>query len=257
MVIFFQGCQFNCSYCHNHHTIGICNNCGKCIDSCPSSSLKLVNGKLNLQSSTCINCDTCIKVCPQNSSPFYKQYSVDEIINKILEIKDFISGITLSGGEVMLQYMFVHELFSQIKQNKYLKHLSLFIDSNGDCEIDAWKDVLAFTDGFMIDIKAAKTSSHKKITGKTNSRVLKSISFLNSIGKLYEVRTVIVSQINDSNSDIEALKYIYSSLDNNVRKVIIKLRKHGVREKHNSIVAVSDNKMKEIADNLGSDIIII
>lgn len=257
MVIFFQGCQFNCSYCHNHQTIGICNSCGICVDTCPSSSLNITDEKIIHNALSCSNCDKCISICPVNSNPLYRQYSVDELINEILEIKDFISGITLSGGEVMLQYIFVCELFAELKQNKYLKHLSLFIDSNGDCELNALKAVSSYTDGFMIDIKAASESVHKQITGRTNLRVLNSIKYLDYIHKLYEIRTVIVSEINDSDTEIEALSKIYSSINKIVRRVIIKLRMHGVRKEYKHIKPASDTRMIEIANRLGPNTIII
>jgi len=257
MVIFFQGCQFNCVYCHNHHTIGLCNGCGICVDSCPSSSLKLINTKLRHEPSTCIKCDKCIEICPENSSPFYQEYSVAELINEIIEIKDFISGITLSGGEVMLQYQFVRQLFQTIKQHNELKHLSLFIDSNGDAEIEDWDTILPYTDGFMIDLKAASSSVHQQITGKGNQSVLQSITYLDSKKKLYEIRTVIVSGLNDTDSETEAISNIHATLSGDVRKIIIKLRKHGLRKEYKHIEPASDSKMKEIADELGQNIIII
>ena len=82
MVIFFQACNLNCMYCHNSHTIGLCNLCGVCVQACPTQSLKVdvENQRMLHNEATCNHCDTCLKVCPENSSPFYKKMSVEEIL---------------------------------------------------------------------------------------------------------------------------------------------------------------------------------
>lgn len=257
MVIFFQGCQFNCLYCHNPHTIGECNLCGTCVDICPTKSLKIHNQQLLHETATCIKCDECIKQCPENSSPFYKQYSVEKLIAEILPIRDFISGITLSGGEVMLQYEFVEAFFKAIRNHDELKGLSLFIDSNGDVPQKYWDALLSYTDGFMIDLKADSSNTHKQITGCSNSAVLESIKYLDSKEKLYEVRTVIVSNFHHNPQEIDGLKKIYQSLSRDVRKVFIRMRTHGIREEYQHLLSPSDDEMNKIAFQICENPILI
>ena len=49
LVIFLQGCNFDCTACHNPHTIGECNNCGDCVPACHADALSLVDGRIGLK----------------------------------------------------------------------------------------------------------------------------------------------------------------------------------------------------------------
>jgi pyruvate formate lyase activating enzyme len=248
MVIFFQACNLNCMYCHNSHTIGLCNYCGICADACPTQSLTIDKEKKQIihNEATCTHCDTCLKVCPENSNPFYKSMSVSDLISEILKVKDFISGITVSGGEVMLQAKFLAQLFISIKNHTELKELSILIDSNGNVDQNKWETVMNLVDGFMIDIKAYSPNIHKQITGFTNEKILKSIHFLNRKGKLKELRFVLVPTYNDSNKEVEKITNLMKKLSPEIKKVLIKMRKHGIREKYNFLNEPSQDKMEAV-----------
>ena len=84
MSIFFQGCNYNCLYCHNPETINKCVSCEKCIDFCPTKALSSVNFKVVWDKKKCIDCGMCTKVCPRNSSPKVEELSV---LDLVLEIK--------------------------------------------------------------------------------------------------------------------------------------------------------------------------
>jgi len=248
MVIFFQACNLNCMYCHNSHTIGLCNYCGICADACPTQSLTIDKEKKQIihNETTCTHCDTCLKVCPENSSPFYKSLSVDDLISEILEVKDFISGITVSGGEVMLQAKFLKQLFISIKNHSELKELSILVDSNGNVEQGKWETVMDWVDGFMIDIKAYSPESHRQITGYTNERILNSIQYLNLKGKLKELRFVLVPDYNNSEEEVEKISSLMKKLSPEVKKVLIKMRKHGIREKYSSLIEPNHDQMQKV-----------
>ena len=248
MVIFFQGCNLNCMYCHNSHTIGLCNLCGVCIQACPTQSLEIDtdNKRIIHNTETCVHCDTCIKVCPENSSPFYKQMSVENLISEIIEVKDFISGVTVSGGEVMLQADFLAELFTAIRKHPELKHLSILVDSNGNVGLDKWDKIINLTNGFMIDIKAYSPKIHKQITGFSNEKILDSIQYLDSQGKLDELRLVLVPEYNNGEDEIDKISNLINKLSPEVRKVLIKMRKHGIREKYASLSEPSPKEIRKV-----------
>ena len=239
MVIFFQACNLNCIYCHNSHTIGLCNYCGICADACPTQSLAV-------NEATCTHCDTCLKVCPENSSPFYKNMSIENLISEILDVKDFISGITISGGEVMLQVEFLKQFFTAIKSHSELKHLSILVDSNGNVTKEKWESILNLVDGFMIDLKAYSPEIHKQITGFSNEKILDSIHYLNLKGKLKELRFVLVPDYNNSESEITQISALMGKLSPEVTKVLIKMRKHGIRKKYASLKEPSLEEMRKV-----------
>jgi len=247
MVIFFQGCNLNCIYCHNSHTIGICDLCGICVKECPTNSLEIKSeGYIKVNESNCIKCDRCLEVCPKNSSPFYKKMSVLDLISEIVEVKDFISGITVSGGEVMLQSEFLVELFSEIKKDEELKKLSILVDTNGNVLRQKWDSLIHLVDGFMLDIKSFSSEIHKKITGYGNEKILDSIKYLDKKGKIEGVRFVIVPGYNDSDEEIGDIAKYMATLSPNIMKIVIRMRKHGIRKEYNYLVEPTEKDTERI-----------
>ena len=147
MAIFFQSCPFSCLYCHNPETINLCKNCGKCIEFCPKKAISLDdNNKIVWNETKCINCDTCIKICPNLSSPKTRYYTIDELFEKIKQIKPFIRGITVSGGECTNWSKFLLELFPKVKK----LGLTCLIDSNGCTDFKEIEELINISDGVML-----------------------------------------------------------------------------------------------------------
>ena len=142
LVIFLQGCNFNCACCHNPHTIGECNHCGECIPACHVDALSLVDGRIAYDALACDHCDACLEVCPISANPMVRDYSVAEILELAREHRPFLTGITVSGGEPTRQPDFIIELFRAIKSDKELAALSCFIDSNGHLSTSDWENLL-------------------------------------------------------------------------------------------------------------------
>jgi len=252
LVIFFQACNLNCMYCHNAHTIGLCNLCGDCVQACPTQSLKIdeVNKGMIYNEKSCIRCDKCLKICPESSSPFYKRMTVDDLISEILEVNDYISGITVSGGEVMLQAKFLKHLFESIKSHPELKKLSILVDSNGNVNQNQWELLINLVDGFMLDIKAYSSGIHQKITGYTNEKILNSIQYLNAKEKLKELRLVLVPGYNDDADEVKKIASLMKYLDPEVVKVLIKMRKHGMRKAYAFLSEPSDLQIENTKKSL-------
>ncbi|MEX3010326.1 YjjW family glycine radical enzyme activase [Hoeflea sp. TYP-13] len=229
MVLFFQGCNYNCAACHNPHTIGQCNNCGDCIPACAPQALSLVDGRISFEADLCTHCDECLKACQINANPMVQTYSVKDICALLRENISFLSGITVSGGEATLHLPFIKALFSETGKDPKLKHLSRFIDSNGHLGTTAWQSVLDVTDGFMLDIKAFDPELHMRLTGRKNDRSLASVRMLHEAGKLYELRFLMIPGRTDSETEIKSLIEFARTLDGPVRIRLNAFRTHGVR----------------------------
>ena len=236
--IFLQGCNFNCIYCHNPETINICGNCGTCITACPTTALTKVNEEIIWNKSKCCNCDSCIKVCNNNSSPKVSKMSTADIINEINNYKPFIQGITVSGGECTLQEEFLINLFTKVK----LLGLTCFIDSNGSKDFREMPKLLEVCDSVMLDVKSFDNNLHNKYINFDNKYVLSNLEFLASIGKLYEVRTVVVPEIFNNEETVKKVSEIISKYDSNIRYKLIKFRNLGVRYSLKSHPSPSDTK---------------
>lgn len=251
-VIFVQSCPFNCLYCHNPETINMCNNCGKCIETCPVQALSMIDNQVIWDKDSCVQCDTCIKTCPYSSSPKITYMSVDDVVSQIKKQIDFIQGITVSGGECTLYPEFLEELF--IECNKL--GLSCLLDSNGFRPFKELVSLLDYSDGVMLDVKATNSAFHHSLVGVSNDIVLANLEYLLSINKLVEVRTVILP--NNSHANETTISHVSSIIKDKTRYKLIKYRPFGVREKGisalgNNITSEDEiNRMKEIAFNNGA-----
>lgn len=263
-TIFLQGCNFNCLYCHNPETIKLCNNCGNCLKACEFGALAMeacvlneshkapINSKKHIiyDKSKCRQCDLCLKACENCSSPKALKMSVEEVLKEIEKTRPFISGITVSGGECTLQIEFLTALFKEVKK----MGLTTFIDTNGSIDLRPYEEFLEVVDMAMVDLKAYDSEEHIRLTSKDNKNVIENIRFLGSIGKLYEVRTVIVPEILNNEYNVDKTSKLIASIDNKIRYKIIKYRAIGVRGNIISSYTPSDEYMealKSIAENNG------
>lgn len=224
MAIFFQGCQFNCRFCHNPETINICNNCGDCIKTCPVNALYMEDNKVVWDKDRCVNCDTCIKTCNNNSSPKITYMSVDELLEEIERVRPYIEGITLSGGECTIHKDFIIELFPKVKE----MGLTTLLDSNGSLDFEKNKEILEYCDGVMLDVKAANKDFSDWLIRYPNDTTLKNLDYLLDINKLYEVRTIIFPDRDKDNED--TISYVSNRIKDKCLYKIIRYRQFGVRD---------------------------
>jgi len=255
-AIFFQSCNFNCLYCHNPETIKACIHCGICVEHCPVGALSKIAGKVIWNEEKCIQCDNCIKACPHSSTPKTKYLSTEDVFNIIMENKNFISGITVSGGECTLQEKFIVELFQKMKK----EGLTCFVDSNGFKSFKVMNELTETMDQAMIDLKAYDKNQHIELTEQSNEMVLENIEYLASINKLYEIRTVIVPGILDNSYTVDMASKLLAKINPNIRYKLIKYRNLGVRTDIIDSYTPNDEEMeslKEIAESNGCKNIIL
>ncbi|QFU20664.1 YjjW family glycine radical enzyme activase [Shewanella eurypsychrophilus] len=254
LVIFLQGCNYNCKNCHNPHTIDRCDSCGDCIEHCPTQALIMTStgGKNTIRwnSDLCSECDTCLAVCPRQSSPKTRKYNVDQLLEVIREQNPFISGITVSGGEASLQLHFVSALFQAIKTSDELQHLSCMIDSNGSLSELGWQKLLPYIDGAMIDLKAWQQETHRYITGRDNHKVFRSLKLLSQHNKLYEVRLLQIPGVTDFESEIDALASFLTQLPCETRIKLNAFQHHGVTGEALTWQTCSKDNIERLASQL-------
>ncbi|AQS35542.1 glycine radical enzyme activase, YjjW family [Shewanella psychrophila] len=254
LVIFLQGCNFNCKSCHNPHTIGLCDNCGLCLSSCPVQALSLIEtdgaGAINWDTDLCIECDACLEACPKQASPKTCQYTVSQLLAVIRKNSPFITGITVSGGEASLQLMFIVGLFSAIKSSPELQHLNCMLDTNGSLSESGWHKLLPYMDGAMVDLKAWQKETHLWLTGRDNHRVFRSMELLASEEKLYEVRLLHIPGKSDLDSEISAIAEYLKRLPSSTKIRLNAFGHHGVKGEALAWQTCSEEDMTTLAERL-------
>ena len=256
-AVFVQGCNFNCHYCHNPETRAVCISCGDCVATCPAGALtRSAEGLVLFDPAKCVGCDTCIHTCTHDASPRIRYMNAEEVYAEVRRNVPFIRGITVSGGECTFYPAFLHDLAVRAKQDG----LGFLLDSNGSYDFEADPaELLSVIDGVMLDIKAYDAADHRAVTDVDNTLVLENRRVLADRGQLYEVRTVIVPELFDTEKTIvdtaRALqpylsrqKHWPANEGTSIRYKIIKYRPFGVREAYRSFTPPTDAWLEHLAD---------
>lgn len=132
-----------------------------------------------------------------------KKYSVDELMEDILKYRSFIKsgGITLSGGEPLLQADFAAELFRECKKHG----IHTAVDTSGAIPLKVCKPAVDEVDLVLLDIKSIDTFTCKDLTGKGNEDALELLDYLEQKGKKVWIRHVVVPGITENYADIEKM----------------------------------------------------
>ena len=230
-AIFFQGCPFNCLFCHNPETIHLCRSCGLCVEKCPAGALSFDEGRQVVwNGAKCVQCDSCIKICPHDASPRIRWTTVEDLLREVRRAAPYIEGITTSGGECTLQNEFLIEFFTEVRK----LGKTCLIDSNGSFDFEADPRVLAVSEGVMLDVKAVEPAWSGTLISYPHDTVLKNLDYLLRAGKLYEVRTVIFPGRDRENE--ETVRYVAEHIRDNCFYKIIRYRPYGVREKYQKLL---------------------
>ena len=166
------------------------------------------------------NCRLRCKFChnPETWQKKEDNYTVDELINKILRNKSYFKnngGVTFSGGEPLLHYEFLLEACKRLKKEKI--HIALDTAGIGNGN---YKELLDLVDLVLLDIKHITKEGYKDITQTDNyDKFMEFLKELNASGKDVWIRQVIVPGINDNKEYIKKLStYIVENIKN-VKKV--------------------------------------
>ncbi|MBR6072172.1 MAG: pyruvate formate lyase-activating protein [Acholeplasmatales bacterium] len=147
-------------------------------------------------------------------------YEVDDVVSQALRYKGYFNnggGVTVSGGEPLIQIDFVIELFKKLK--KYNVHTALdtsgIIFDKDNLELKAkFDELIKYTDLVLLDIKHIDNDEHIKLTGKSNKNVLEFAKYLSNNKINVWIRHVLVPDITLNDNYLTKLKEFIDTLSN-------------------------------------------
>ena len=200
VTVFLKGCPLRCLWCHNPEgqsrepqlmvKRNLCAQCGRCRKGCTHAE--------------CEGFDRCIFACPNGLiSVSGREYEAEALVERIMHNADFYmkngGGVTISGGEPLMQVDFLCELLPKIGMHKALQ-------TCGYAKPEDFERVVELCDFIMLDIKLADREEHKKYTGVFNDVILENFEYLKKSKKEYIIRTPLIPNITDTNDNLTAIE---------------------------------------------------
>lgn len=206
-VVFLKGCPLRCVWCHNpegfapepqilYHAAR-CIGCGDCGTVCRNGAHVFVQGVHGYDRSLCNGCGACAAVCcTQALSLVGKEMSVDEVMAQVRKDEPFYresgGGVTLSGGEPLLQADFAIALLRACKE----RGLSTCVETCGMADAGKLVQAARFTDLFYYDYKATGEEMHRKLCGAPQAPILENLARLEALGPRVALRCPMVPGAN-------------------------------------------------------------
>lgn len=215
-VIFMKGCPLRCKWCSNPESQSVafqlaysstkCIGCGMCVAICPNYALKKNDkNKIEIDRDKCESCFTCAKACcSQAMHIFGERVTVEDVFNRTQNQAGAWrtgNGITVSGGEPLMQYEFVSALLKYFKES----YVSTAIETTGYASWEALCSVAQWCDVIFFDMKFYNPMLHQQYTGVRNELIKENLKMLSKSfpDKALIVRTPLIPGINDKEiSDI-------------------------------------------------------
>ncbi|MGI6500192.1 MAG: glycyl-radical enzyme activating protein [Anaerostipes sp.] len=232
-TIFFKGCPLSCVWCQNPEGISItrrplyfenrCINCGTCTTLCKHGGMEMKDGKLHINPEAEEKWEELIYHCPAGAIQMdSKTYSVEEVMEEIQKDKVFYKhggGITLSGGEPLLQGEFAKELLKQCKK----VGIHTAIETALHVKSEVLKGVLPYLDMAYADLKLINDKAHEKYTGTSNELIKKNIEILlsSNIKDKVVIRTPMIPEITTSKENIKGIAEFIAGIDPEVSYEIL------------------------------------
>jgi pyruvate formate lyase activating enzyme len=216
-TIFLKGCPLHCGWCSNPESMRLspeiitrdikCIRCSKCVEACPQQAITVVENTRVIQWEKCNYCMKCAEVCPSGAIDAAGRYmSVAEVLDTVGRDAGYYrrtgGGMTLSGGEPLVQWQYALKLLQEAKRRGF--HTT--VDTSGYADWEVLDEVLNYTDLVLYDVKHLDSERHQEAIGVPNERILDNLR--KTVGKattMVWVRYPVIPQFNDTQEEIEQL----------------------------------------------------
>lgn len=198
-TVFMKGCPLRCIWCHNPEglrptrelfvkSVG-CLGCGLCRRGCSHEE--------------CRGLGRCIHICPMGLiDAVGKKVDCDELAARVMKGKSIFDstggGVTISGGEPLLQAEFVRELARRLDTHRLL-------ETSGYADKEVFCETVELFDMIYIDVKLADREEHKKYTGVYNDKILENLRYLQKNSIPHRIRVPLIPDITDTKENLRAI----------------------------------------------------
>jgi pyruvate formate lyase activating enzyme len=213
-IVFLKGCPLHCRWCSNPesqvlkptllYSVKECIHCGRCIATCRQGALSPENPTY-VDRSKCIACGECTAVCPTGALTIKGKYmTVGEVIRELKKDEAAYrrsgGGITISGGEGLVQ----HDFMTEILKAAHAQGWTTTVETTGYAPPEVIEQVFPHVEHALLDIKCMDPEKHKKHCGVTNELILKNAKRITEICRT----TIRVPVIPGFNFDVEDIRQI-------------------------------------------------
>lgn len=225
-VVFLQGCKMRCKYCHNPETWNLVTDYSK-LYSDETSDAEREELEKKIEENT--------KLLKDKKGVKIEARTPEDLLKQALRYKPYWKnggGITVSGGEALLQMDFLIEFFKLAKA----EGIHTTIDTAGnpftreEPFFSKFNELMNLTDLFLLDIKQINDDKHRDLTGFSNSNILDLAQYLSDQGKHMWIRHVLVPTITTDEDDLRKTKKFIDTLKTVDKVEVLPYHKLGIPE---------------------------
>lgn len=222
-TVFLKGCSLKCRWCHNPESISPkpllsflpdkCIGCGYCLKTCRRGAHQLADGKHVLDRSLCEVCGQCTLECYAGALEMVgREVTAGEVIDEVRRDEPFYrtsgGGMTLSGGEPLVQIEFSEALLKSAKETG----LHCCMETSGCADFSRLERVMPLVDLFLFDIKDIDPAHHVEFTGVSNVLILENLRKLHDRGAKVRLRLPVIPGFNDREDHFRGVAELAKSL---------------------------------------------
>jgi pyruvate formate lyase activating enzyme len=174
---------------------------------CPEKAACLTaDGRVTMVTERCVHCGACTEVCPSRARRVYgKSMSVVEVFEEIYKDLPFYrrsgGGVTLSGGEPLLQKDFTHSLIEHCARH----NIHTAVETCGHAPWETVAYAFEYTDLILFDFKHRHPLKHLKFTGINNTQILRNLKRLDAEGRSLIIRVPVIPGVNATEEEMKTM----------------------------------------------------